>query len=90
MKSFPKPIKVQIIYDRELQKITRVESEKAIVSEGLSFLLMLKTIFGSYPEISKLYPPGTMGLLLNGKLPTDFDILEDGDKIKLSVSYFSN
>ena len=90
MKSFPKPIKIQIAYDKELQKITGVESEEAIVSEGLSFLLMLKTIFDSYPEIPKLYPPGTMGLLLNGKSPTDFDILEDGDKIKLSVSYLVN
>lgn len=64
-----------------------MESEEAIVSEGLSFLLMLKTIFDSYPEIPKIYPPGSMGLLLNGRMPTDFDILEDGDKIKLSVSY---
>lgn len=87
MKSFPKPIKIQIFYDRELRKITGVESEEAIVSEGLSFLLMLKTIFDSYPEIPRLYPPGSMGLMLNGRMPTDFDILEDGDKIKLSVSY---
>ena len=50
MKSFPKPIKIQIAYDKELQKITGVESEEAIVSEGLSFLLMLKTIFDSYPK----------------------------------------
>lgn len=90
MKSFPKPIKIQIIYDRELQKITRVESEKAVVSEGLSFLLVLKTIFDSYLEIPNTYPPGSIALLLNGRRPTDFDILEDGDKIKLSVSYFVN
>ena len=90
MKSFPKPIKIQIFYDMKLRKITGVASEEAIVSEGLRFLLMLKTIFDSYPEIPKLYPPGSMGLLLNDKLPTDFDILDDGDQIKLSVSYQIN
>ena len=87
MKSFPKPIKIQIIYDKKLQKLTGVANEKAIVSEGLNFLMMFKFIFYSYPEIPKLYPPGSIGLKLNNKLPTEFDHLEDGDKIELWVSY---
>lgn len=90
MKSFPEPIKVQIIYDTELQKITKVGREEAIVSEGLNFLMMLKFIFDSYPEIQKLYPPGSIGLKLNGKPPTEFEILNGGDKIELSVSYSVN
>jgi len=48
---------------------------------------MFKFIFDSYPEIPKLYPPGSIGLKLNNKLPTEFDHLEDGDKIELWVSY---
>jgi hypothetical protein len=90
MKPFPKPIKIQIIYDKELQKVTGVASEEAVVSEGLNFLMMLKFIFDSYPEIPKIYPPGSMGLRLNGKPPTEFEILNDGDKIELSISYLVN
>ena len=89
MKPFPKPIKVQIIYDKELQKITRVASEEAIVSEGLNFLMMLKFIFDSYPEIQKQYPPGSIGLRLNDRRPTEFEILNNGDEIGLSVSQIS-
>lgn len=87
MKPFPKPIKVQIIYDEKLQKITGVDHEEAFVSEGIRFVMFLKFIFDSYPEIPKFYPPGSMGLSLNGKPPTEFEILNNGDKIKLSVSY---
>jgi len=90
MKPFPKPIKIQIIYDKELQKITGVASEEAVVSEGLNFLMMLKFIFDSYPEIPKIYPPGSMELRLNGNPPTEFEILNDGDKIELSISYLVN
>lgn len=87
MKPFPKPIKVQIVYDGELQKITGVEHEEALVSEGINFVMFLKFIFDSYPDIPKLYPPGSIGLKLNGKPPTEFEILNGGDKIELSVSY---
>ena len=45
MKSFPKPIKIQIIYDEKLQELTGVASEEATVSEGLNFLMMFKFIF---------------------------------------------
>lgn len=87
MKSLPNPIRVQIIYDEELQKITGVEREEALVSEGIMFVMFLKFIFDSYPKIPKRYPPGSISLSLNGKPPTEFEILNGGDKIKLSVSY---
>lgn len=87
MKPFQKPIRVQIVYDEELQKITGVEREEALVSEGIKFVMFLKFIFDSYPEIPKLYPPGSIGLSLNDKPPTEFGILNRGDKIKLSVSH---
>ena len=90
MKSFPKPIKIQIIYDEKLQELTGVASEDAMVSEGLNFLMMLKFIFDSYPEVFKLYPPGSISLWLNDKRPTEFDILNDGDKIKLSAGHRAN
>ena len=90
MKPFPKPIKVQIVYDGELRKITGVELEEALVSEGINFVMFLKFIFDSYPKIPKLYPPGSISLLLNGKPPTEFEILNGGDKTEISVSYSVN
>jgi len=90
MKSLPKSIKVRIVYDKELQKITKVKNEEAIISEGLNFLMMLKFIFDSYPEIPKQYPPGTIGLTLNGKPPLESKILNDEDRIELTVNYSVN
>lgn len=78
-------ISVTIIYDKDLQEITKVKSEKVFVSNGLIFLLMLKFIFSSYPEIEKRYPPGSLGLLLNDEPPSEFDELSKGDVIKLSI-----
>lgn len=90
MKPFPKPVKVRIVYDGELQKITGVEHEDSLVSEGINFVMFLKFIFDSYPKIPKLYPPGSIVLKLNDKPPTEFEILNGGDKIELSVSYSVN
>ena len=85
MDDFLKPMKVKIFYDKELKKITEKDSEEAVVSEGLKFINMLGFIFASYPEIEKTYPPGKLGLLLNDRLPKDFDVLQDGDKIMLKI-----
>lgn len=85
MPTLPKPIKVRIIYDKTLSKITGVNEEETIVSEGLIFILFLKFIFDSYPEITRKYPPGSLGLLLNGHAPTDYDVLKDKDEVSLMV-----
>lgn len=81
----PLPIKVTNFYDKTLQLITLKESEEAIVSEGITFLEYLYFFFSSYPEIQDKYPPGVLGFAVNGKLPTDFDVLKDGDKIHFKV-----
>ncbi|HSW98084.1 MAG TPA: hypothetical protein VLF89_09735 [Candidatus Saccharimonadales bacterium] len=81
--SFPTSIQVTAFYDKAIQKITGTKSDPIIVSKGMTFLMLLFNIFASYPEIEKKYPPGKLGLLLNGKPPTDFDILQDGDKVLL-------
>lgn len=36
-------------------------------------------------QIPKLYPPGSIGLRLNGQPPAEFEILNGGDKVELSV-----
>jgi hypothetical protein len=81
--NFPTPITVTAFYDKPLQKITGTKSDPIIVNTGMPFIILLSNIFASYPEIEKQYPPGTLGLLLNGKPPTDFDVLQDGDKVFL-------
>jgi len=83
-------IKVHIIYDQELQKITKVEHEEASISEGMQFILFLKFIFDSHPEIPKQFLPGNIAISVNGDRPTEFQILSDGDNIELSVSYLVN
>jgi len=69
MENFPKPIKIKIFYDKDLKEITQKNSEESIVSEGIYFIDLLYFIFSSYPEISKIFPPGKLGLLLNGERP---------------------
>ncbi|RJQ25469.1 hypothetical protein C4577_05605 [Candidatus Parcubacteria bacterium] len=85
---FSKSITITLIYDSAVQKITNTPSEPSIVNEGMPFIMLLYFVFQSYPEIQEKYPPGTLGLLLNGKPPTDFDILQDGDKVELRASGF--
>lgn len=91
-KDFPKPVAIALFYDKDLQKITKTASEETIVNEGMPFILLLSFVFKSYPEIEKQYPPGTLGLLLNGKPPQDFDIIQNGDRVELYAfkSLFSN
>ena len=83
MKNIPKPIKIKILYNEELKKITGKYFEESIISEGLSFVSLLYFIFSSYPEIKKRFPPGKLGLLLNNQKPNGYEILKEGDEIKL-------
>ena len=80
-----KSIKIKVSYDDELQKITGRDFEEAVVSENLNFVMFLNFIFSSYPTIPKRFIPGTLGFLLNGKVPKENDILKDGDKLEISV-----
>jgi hypothetical protein len=82
-------VTITIRYDKYLQKITSVLSEPAVINKGMPFVMFLFTIFKSYPEIEKKYPAGTLGLMVNGKPPQDYDILQDGD-IVFITSFFKN
>jgi len=80
---FLKRIKVDILYDEELLKITGKASEPAIISDNLQFVQFLNFIFTSYPEIQVKFPPGSIGFLVDGKAPQALDTFKDGDKLEI-------
>ncbi|MCK4454229.1 MoaD/ThiS family protein [Candidatus Parcubacteria bacterium] len=83
MENVLKPIKIKVFYNENLKKITGKDFEEIMVSEGLGFAQSLYFLFSSYPEITKKFSPGKLGFLLNGKKPTEYDVLKDGDELKL-------
>ncbi len=83
MEEFLEPIKIKIYYDEEVKKITGKNFEEIISSEGIDFVNQLYFIFSSYPKIQEKFPAGQLGLLLNNKKPKEYDILKDGDEIRL-------
>jgi hypothetical protein len=83
----PKPATITILYDQNLAKITSKRKETAVVNEGINFLFFLQTIFEAYPEIQDQYPPGTLGLLVNGQPPNDFTTLKNGDVFQLDAFF---
>lgn len=80
-----KSIKITVYSNSQLQKITKTKKGEMMISENMIFILLLRIIFSTYPKIFKLYPPGTLGLLLNGKPPKESEFLANGDKINISV-----
>ena len=79
-----KPVTIKIVYEGSVKNITKKESEEVKVSEGLDFLHFLSFLFSSYPDIEKIFPPGTIGFLLNNKPPKTRDILADGNVVKIT------
>lgn len=87
LQNMPQPISVTVCYDDKLGEITEKRQETVVVSKDMPFILLLQTIFSSYPKIQSMYPPGTLGLLVSNKPPTDFSILKEGDVVELFVSF---
>lgn len=79
------PVNITVYYDKELQKITGSEKEPVVISSSAIFVYLLHILFTSYPDIERKYPPGTIGLLLNGRRPSEFDTFENGDEVRLVV-----
>lgn len=85
MTSIPNTIHITVEVDQMLSHITELSSFESTISEGMPFIQFLFFLFKSYPEIEKRYPPGALAMTLNGHPPTDFELLEDGDVVKLWV-----
>ncbi len=79
------PIIITVYYCKKLQVITGKSEEAVIVNNNFPFLYFLHIVLTSYPLIQQMYPPGTIGLLLNGRPPQDYSLLENNDAVKLWV-----
>lgn len=74
-------IEVTVTYDKRLSAIIGKDYEKMEMEKGDSFLSLLYYTFTLYPEVERRYPPGRLGMTLNGNPPGEFDTLNDGDEI---------
>ncbi|MFY9492973.1 MAG: hypothetical protein WAP55_00590 [Minisyncoccia bacterium] len=80
-----KPVSVFIEFDPVMEAITGQTKIKIMMSENAPFVFLLHSIFTSYPEIQKRYPPGRLAMALNGHPPTEYELLREGDKITFSI-----
>ncbi len=81
----PKALNIEVYYDEKLQEITGVAFEPVVISEGAVFMYLLHNIFMAHPGIAEAYPPGALGLAINGVPPRGHSPLFDGDKVTLAV-----
>ena len=81
----PRPISIILRFDKKLQEITDSREISIFTSECAPFLFLLSSIFDTYPEIEKRYPPGLLGLTINDIPPTPQTVLYEGDIVVLSA-----
>ena len=79
------PIHLKICYDLSLQKITGKALVDTVISNGSTFSYLLMNIFMEHPEIEIYYPPGTLGMTINGIPPKLDSPLSEGDMVELTV-----
>ena len=72
----PKALNITVYYKNDISKITKTEKENIIISEGSNFIYLLFNIFSAYPKIQAKYPPGTLGFLINGRVPNENYLLK--------------
>jgi len=81
----PTPINIEVRYDETLQKMTGTASEPVTMSEGATFAYLMQNIFMAHPDIPEKYPPGTLGMDINGHPPRPHSPLFDGDVVSFVV-----
>ena len=74
---------MKICYDARLQKITGTADTVAVVNAGATFAYLLMNIFMEHPKIEMYYPPGTLGMTINGIPPKLDSPLAEGDTLDL-------
>ncbi len=80
-----KPINIFVKFDSVMEAITGQTEMKIIMSHDAPFIFLLHSIFTSYPEIQRRYPPGKLAMTLNGQPPGEFELLKDGDRVSFFI-----
>lgn len=78
-------INIIVKYDKELEEITGTKESTVMMSGGATLMYLLQNIFMAHSEIEEKYPPGTIGISINGIPPTTNALLMDGDIVTFSV-----
>ncbi len=77
-------ISINVIYDKELKRITGKYAEQFLVPSLSTSLDLLNLLFNKYPKIQN-FPPGVLGFERNGKIPQSSQILEHNDRYQFVV-----
>ncbi|MDO8471438.1 MAG: hypothetical protein Q7S49_02415 [bacterium] len=77
-------IAINIIYDKELKKITGKYAERLSIPSGSTSLDFVNFLLEKYSKIKKI-PPTRFGFERNSKIPKASQVLEDGDRYKFVV-----
>lgn len=80
-----KPINVFVRFAPVMESITGRGEMKVVMSDGAPFVFLMHSIFTSYPELPRRYPPGKLAFTLNDRRPTENDFLHEGDKVAFFV-----
>lgn len=78
-------IAIRITYDETIQEFTNVAEDISYASPGAPFLMVFNSILFEHPEIQKNFPPGVLGIELNGGRPDVDTMMQDGDRIHLLI-----
>ena len=78
-------IAIRITYDETIQRLTGVAEDISYASPGAPFVMVFNSILFEHPEIQKNFPPGVLGIELNGGRPDVDTLLQDGDRIHLLI-----
>lgn len=80
-KDFSSPISINVIFDKNLEKITGTSGHTVVMSTGANFMFLLNSIFMEYPKMMKVCKPGELGFTINGYPPKEYSPLFDGDEV---------
>lgn len=72
-----------VVYDQTLQEFTCKPTDHPVVSDGSPIEFLLQSIFIEYPGMEEAFPPGKLGILINGLPPVAMQPLRNGDIIHL-------
>jgi hypothetical protein len=82
-----KPDLITVHYDHSLREITGKYKETCYLSATKQpFLFLLQALLTTYPKIETNYPPGKLGIYINGEAPTVDTIMKSGDSLLLCAT----